>query len=117
MVNKKEELKAIRKCIKHWCVNIRRPLLNGDFIIRDYNNLLFWSNTESVKLGISYCQICLLFKVKCSKCTIKRITAIPCVDDRSAFAKFEDDFSLQSCNKLISTLIAIYWTVINNEEE
>lgn len=50
---KKENLKAIRKSIKHWALDIRRPLLNGDKIllpdeVEGYLVFIWWSSCEAV---------------------------------------------------------------------
>lgn len=94
-----KELKALRKSIKHWCVDIRRPLLNGDTIIGHS----FWKNKkERVKMLSCDCELCRLH-ANCRDCPLGS-----CDYEKSPYVLFYDKLNIEASNWMIESLVECY---------
>ena len=94
-----EKLKALRKSIKHWCVDIRMPLLKGDTIIGHG----FWENKkERVKMHSDDCELCRVY-TRCRDCPLGS-----CDHESSPYMLFYTKLSTEAASWMIESLVACY---------
>lgn len=91
--------KALRKSIKHWCVDIRRPLINGDVIIGHS----FWKNKkEEVKMYSDNCELCRVYD-KCRYCPLGS-----CTHPDSPYELFYAKLNQEAASQMIESLVKCY---------
>lgn len=119
MITKKDELKAIRQSIKHWCIDIRRPLLKGDKIVTTSTQTLLqfpslkWEKSgDPVILGSTSCALCKLMG-QCGLCPLYITTKKICNEPKSLYRIFHKCYDISAANTMISALIQTYWQHIS----
>ena len=105
-MDKARARKSLRKSIKHWCIDIRKPFFDGDSIFQ-----ISWKEKGTiVKMFSNSCNLCATYK-ECNGCPLVRIDDC-CDSDKSAYSIFYDNRDLKSVNNMISTLIKAYKEVL-----
>lgn len=97
--------KALRKSIKHWCVDIRRRLINGDVI--EYPQIKWRYEKTNAAIYNTSCELCRVFRSNCVDCPLSNIGA-ECNTQCSPYGVFRDTLDLKSANVMIETLIECY---------
>lgn len=99
----------IRKSIKHWCLDIRKPMLNGDSIDKGDWHISTWAvSGGDVKSGGDYCELCANYSDDlCRKCPLYLIGE-NCAKQESAYSKFRDKPDIKTVNDMIAVLIKCY---------
>ena len=112
-MKKSKDLELLRKSIKHWCLDIRRPLLNGDKITRAF----YWiSNYDVVKMFSNSCALCSEYDMMCTSCPLD-IIGEKCTDNNSAYLKFYCNLNIESANNMITVLVKAYRAAMSEGKE
>ena len=118
---KKDNLQAIRKSIKHWMLDIRRPFLKGDRIIKgnfpDYNDMQWVLSKLAVKRYDVDCALCRLVDDYCPCCSLWKTTGGGCKKHKSAFRAFLNNPNLQITTDIVRDLVCTYWAERNGEND
>lgn len=117
--SKKENLKAIRGCIKHWMIDICRPIKRGVDVetihsIVWYQDGLAWTGQDGqlLKIGSRHCQLCQLHGDNCNDCPLRTVTDCACGNRYSAYNNFITSPGLVTANDIVRTLVYTYWAVM-----
>jgi len=106
-MDKKKARVALRKSIKHWCIDIRKPFFSGDSIFENY-----WiKDGTKVKMYGNDCELCKLYNYKCYMCPLS-LFGSKCNDRSSEYSIFRRDLNLKSANNMITVLIKAYKEVL-----
>lgn len=116
--SKKENLKAIRGCIKHWMLNIRRPIKRGVGIetipsrVWPSDQLIWAKNKQLLKISSENCQLCWLYNPKCDDCPLSQVTGYACPNEHSPYNNFITNPGIITANDMVRALIYTYWAVM-----
>lgn len=122
------ELRAIRKSIKHWMLDIVRQLKEGDTIgclrastSEMFNGtvLLYWiSNDKKVQCYASDCNLCILHEDCCWACSLERLVGEGCGNSSNTpYGKFYENPCLATAKDMVCTLVCTYWAEIEEMEK
>lgn len=121
---KKENLKAIRKSIKHWALDIRRPFLNGDKIllpdeVEGHLVFVWWSSCEPVNCTGTSCDLCSLNDRSgcyyiCFRCPLQR-NGMGCSRTDSPYSAFCKSPNLETATGMVHALVGTYWAERNEK--
>lgn len=115
---KKDNLQAIRDSVRHWMLDIRRPFLKGDRIIKgnfpNYIDMQWVLSKLAVKRYDVDCALCRLVDDYCPSCSLLKITG-GCKKHESAFRAFLDNPNLQTSTDIIRDLVCTYWAEMGGE--
>jgi len=138
---KNEKLENIRKSIKHWMLDIVRPLKKGDRIIRiinDWENRftagLKWEATgKKTPTGSLHCSLCVAYLndldclidyldeindyATCGLCPLSQLTGLCCGEERSAYNIFYYDPTLANAKNMVCDLVCTYWAEVDKIDE
>lgn len=113
VLKKNKDLELLRKSIKHWCLDIRRPLLNGDKITRAF----YWnSNYDDVKMFNNSCALCVEYRRMCNSCPLN-IIGEKCCSENSAYLKFYCNLNIESADNMITVLVTAYWVAMSEKRD
>ena len=106
-MDKKKARIALRKSIKHWCIDIRRPFLNGDNV--DPVDVCWKKKRVRVRMYSSDCELCKVYYCKgCLRCPLD----VACEYDNSPYMSFYKNMCLRTANVMIQSLVRCYCDVI-----
>ena len=112
-MKKSKDLELLRKSIKHWCLDIRRPLIKGGEI----TGAFFWrGNCDSVKMFSTDCALCMEYSPTCNFCPLNMIGE-KCCSANSAYLKFYCNLNIESADNMITVLVTAYWIAMSEEKE
>lgn len=112
-MKKSKDLKLLRKSIKHWCLDIKRPLLNGDEI----SDTLSWkSDNSDVKMFSTDCALCMEYSPTCTLCPLN-IIGEKCTSENGAYVDFYWNSGMESANNMIKSLVRAYRATISEEND
>ena len=111
----KENLQAIRKSIKHWVLDIKRPLKKGNKILflgyDDGIKVFEWSygelNNNRVPCCVGDCELCKTHD-DCNNCPLTK-NGMCCGDDDSLYNNFYNNPNLNTATDMVRALVHIYW--------
>ncbi|MCK5014280.1 MAG: hypothetical protein KAS66_10710 [Candidatus Omnitrophica bacterium] len=111
---KRTNLQAIRESIRHWMLDIVRPL-KADNII--YSSI--WASSgESVKCFNTDCAMCiLLFTANWCTCCPLSITVGECAAEKSIYRKFRSKPNKETATDMVRALVCTYWAEKNGEND
>ena len=99
-------MKALRKSIKHWCIDIRKNMLNGDSI----RNSAWVKSGIEVKMYARDCELCIVYMKQytgCKECPL-HIIGKDCGMLSSTYYSFRRKLDLESAHNVILELIYCY---------
>ena len=109
-------LHAIRRSIKHWCLDVKRPLMKGRVAESKNGVRVEWKDSgKSLKVGARYCALCKLFfmwSAFCSGCPITQYH-IRCTTSHSPYELFFESPTLEHANFMIDALVSVYHSYLN----
>lgn len=111
---KKENLQATRKSIRHWMLDIRRPLMTGDqilFLGYDYSDKSFeWSSSQKrVPCGGESCDLCKINNHhECNGCPLME-NGTYCGDANSPYNTFYNNPNFNTATDMVRALVRAYW--------
>lgn len=117
MLEEKNDLVATRECIKHWVLDILRPLRKDKTIkrgsIKDPGlgaTSLFWEETErKVPIAVGDCALCkIYYRDSCRGCPLYLATGWKCSEHRSAYIQFRVRPTVNNAKKMVSDLVDTY---------
>ena len=112
-MKKSKDLELLRKSIKHWCLDIRRPLLNGGEITGSF----YWKgNYNKVKMFSADCALCMEYSPTCNYCPLN-VIGEKCTSKDSAWLEFNCNLNIESANNMISVLVKAYWIAMSDERK
>ena len=112
-MKKSKDLELLRESIKHWCLDIRRPLLRGDEVIGDFE----WKiDGSKVKMFSDDCALCVEYDGMCRSCPLN-IIGEKCLSENSAYLKFYYNLNIESANNMIAVLVKDYWISMSEGKE
>lgn len=113
MITKKQKLKATRQSIRHWMLDIRKPLKVGKIIIKmDYYHI--WAQEQtSVLCDGEACALCQLYH-GCGECLLGA-NGIKCENDNSPYNTFYEEPNLVNATKMVNALVAVYWETLEEK--
>ena len=113
---KRYKLQAIRKSIKHWMLDIVKPLKTDTIKIcntRFFGEVLVWSKThEYVKVFPDKEPLCLLKKEMqyyCIDCPLYLTTKQTCHCLSGAYSKFRNNLTIFAAKDMVRALVCTYW--------
>ena len=110
-MKKNKDLELLRKSIKHWCLDIRRPLLKGGEITGRF----YWKgNYDDVKMFNNSCALCMEYNGMCASCPLD-IIGEKCSGKDSAYLKFYCNLNIESANNMITILVKAYRVTMSKE--
>ena len=110
-MKKSKDLELLRKSIKHWCLDIRRPLLKGDEITDAFK----WKiDGGKVKMLSDSCALCVEYIPMCACCPLNAINE-GCRGGDSPYSEFYYNVDIKSANNMILTLVGAYWATMQEE--
>ena len=105
-------------------LDIRKPLLNGDKIIKDNNNQFVWAISHNiVKCHDTDCALCIKFDdgwcrgIHNKQCPLLRVTGKGCSFRSSAYSKFYWNPNLKTATDMVRALVCTYWAERNGEND
>lgn len=110
-MKKNKDLKLLRKSIKHWCLDIRRPLLKGDEVL---GNLKWKIDGGDVEMFSDSCALCQEYSPTCTPCPLCR-TNNACNIRNSMYLKFYNNANIESANNMIAALLNAYMVTMSEE--
>ena len=112
-MKKSKDLELLRKSIKHWCLDIRRPLLKSGEI----TGAFFWKgNYDVAKMFSNNCALCVKYSPTCNFCPLN-IIGEKCCSKNSAYLEFHYNLNIESANNMIAVLVKAYWISMLKERE
>jgi len=104
-----EALKAIRESIKHWVIDIRKPLKEGRETMRLKFGRIGWADTkEQLKIYSVDCSLCqLYYDGVCEGCPLYDIEG-ECGIRNTPYNRFYINPTLEKANGMIKALIKAY---------
>ena len=117
--SKEEILKAIRGCVQHWMLDVRRPIKRGVGIIShipsevwSYDRLVWAKDGQFLRIGSRHCQLCQLYGDKCNDCPLNQVTGYACGDKYSPYNNFIKNPGIITANDMVRALVYTYWAVM-----
>lgn len=108
-MKKSKDLELLRESIKHWCLDIRRPLLKGGEI----TDMFEWAiKGGTVEMFSENCALCQEYGLACAGCPLHE-TNNTCSDKGSAYREFYKNTDIKSANNMIADLVKTYWTTMS----
>lgn len=100
----KKELKAIRKSIRHWQIDIIRRLMCGDKITKKGG--LRWNDGSLIRIGYMHCALCMSM-LSCISCPMRFVDNV-CSSEDSAYMNFSKKPILENAIVMIESLKKAY---------
>lgn len=116
---KEENLWAIKKGIRHWMLDIRRPLMNGDKILSLGNlGCFIWDSSKIlVPCDGNHCDLCKINSYPdCKGCALEK-NGMSCGKVGSPYNIFYLNPNLETANNMICALVCTYWAEMDGEND
>ena len=116
---KRTNLQAIRDSIRHWMLDIRRPLKNGDTILFLADEEFFvWSSSHKiVPCDGEDCDLCKINdRSDCTGCPLEK-NGMSCEKNNSPYNIFYNLPNLKSATGMVNALVNCYWAEVGGEND
>ncbi len=117
------KLQAIRESIKHWMLDIVRPLKTDEICLNTSSgishSLIVWrSNNKIVECYSDECALCVFNENICFDCSLFLLTCRACGEDKaSTYMDFYRKPILITAKDMVRALVCTYWAEIDKLEE